>query len=487
MKNEKLLIARTRKSWSQRKAAAEIGVDHKTYLNWENGITVPQPYYRERLCTVFGATLEELGYGFLVELVAQEPHSSQATVVENTPEREEYVYIFQDQKDWSTWFGLKLAHILNVIRLWSRQNEDFVGEIQAIVDQEIKMMDETLEQFHIDEQNMSRRQALITVAALPTMLLWQTGLMADAVAEEFLSQSAASITACWHLLRGKGLAAVSEIVPKFAPVLRTLALRPSRYQQAAARLATQMSILQAILAMHSLNVSAREAYCHDTIRYSDIAKDSRLQAAARMYLGYTLSFCYWPRKPENAIPIFQQALHALDNEESLIRSDILMGIAEAYAQCKEERQALHYIGLAQEHFPTYPEHDQSFIYAECGLTTLYQWEGKMYLELSEHYADRGYQTKASDALMRSIGTSTLSERCTNETIIYQADAARILGELDIYTTSLRTAAQMALDIGSKKRYTEALIVYQRTPQNWVNEPQVRTLARDIFKQLPRPR
>ncbi len=35
----------------------------------------------------------------------------------------------------------------------------------------------------------------------------------DVVADEFLAQSTASITACWHLLKGKGINAVSEVLP----------------------------------------------------------------------------------------------------------------------------------------------------------------------------------------------------------------------------------------------------------------------------------
>jgi hypothetical protein len=68
-------------------------------------------------------------------------------------------------------------------------------------------------------------------------------------------------------------------------------------------------------------------------------------------LGYTYSHCYYPRQPQAAIPIFHKALHALGDKTSLLRSDILMGLSEAYAQCKEEQDALHYAGLAQEHFP----------------------------------------------------------------------------------------------------------------------------------------
>lgn len=268
-------------------------------------------------------------------------------------------------------------------------------------------------------------------------------------------------------------------------MLTTIALRPSKYQQSAARIATQTSILQAIIAMHRLNFTAREGHCKDAIRYSKISGDNKLQAAALMYLGYTLSFCYQPRRPEKAIPVFLEGLYVLGDDDSLIKSDILMGLGEAYAQCNDEQNALYYLGLAHNHFPSDPELNPSYKYAECGLTTLYQWEGKTYLELVEYQPDRGYQKKASNALMQSIGASSLSARCTNETIIYQADAARALGELEIYSDTLTQAATMAMEIGSKKRYNEALQVYQKTPEKWLTEAPIQRLARDTFRQLPR--
>jgi hypothetical protein len=362
-----------------------------------------------------------------------------------------------------------------------------IDTIQTLIDQEIKTMDDVLSQYEVSEQqNMSRRQALIMIAALPTTLLtWNKELSPDTLAEKFLPQCAASITACWHLLKGRGLLAVSEILPKYVPLLTTLALHPSKHQQAAARLATQTSILQAIIAMHRLHFTARETHCKDAIRYSRLSGENTLQATAFMYLGYTFSFCYQPRQPEKAIPLFLAGLEALGNDNSLIRSDILMGLGEAYAQCNDEQHALYYLGLAQKHFPSDPEYDSSYLYAECGLTTLYQWEGKTYLELASSFSNKGYQQKASDALLRSIGAQTLSERCTNETLIYQADVARILKELEMYSHALRQAASMAIEIGSKKRYNEALQVYQKTPQKWLTEPRIQGLAKEIFKQLPR--
>jgi len=483
--NPQLIAARQRMNWTQSDACEAIGVpDIRSWQRWEQEGVLPNPYYRRKLCAIFDMSVEELGFA----------RSSQkdASIIIVETEQKIFLppsvnrYSEEEDRDWTTWFGVKQAQLFTMINAWSKQ-AFMHDEIQTMVDQEIKMMDETLNQYEAQEkQSISRRQALIGIAALPiTLLAYNHGLAPDTIAEEFLPQCSASITACWHLLKGKGLTAVNEILPKYVPMLTTIALRPSKYQQAAARLATQTSILQAIIAMHRLNFIGREGYCKDAIRYSKISGDNKLQAAALMYLGYTFSFCYQPRRPEKAIPIFLEGLYALGNDNSLIKSDILMGLGEAYAQCNDEQNALYYLELAHNHFPSDPELDPSYMYAECGLTTLYQWEGKTYLELVEYQPDRGYQKKASNALMQSIGASSLSTRCTNETIIYQADAARALDELEIYSDTLTQAATMAIEIGSKKRYNEALQVYQKTPEKWLSEPLITGLGRDIFRQLPR--
>ncbi len=484
--NLQLKGARLAKNWTQSEACQAAGVaDITTWQRWERGTYSPSHYYRRKICALFNKTPEELGF------LAEEQIENTSIII--VSKKQEILlptatnrYSEEESQDWATWFGVRQAQIFAMINIWSRQ-AFLHDEIQTMINQEIKAMDEALNQYEAQEQQgISRRQALITIAALPTTLLsYSRGVAPDMIAQEFLPQCSASVTACWHLLNTKGLTAVNEILPKYVPLLTTIALRPSKYQQEAARIATQTSILQAIIAMHRLNFTAREGHCKDAIRYSKISGDNKLQAAALMYLGYTLSFCYQPRQPEKAISVFLEGLHILGNDDSLIKSDILMGLGEAYAQCNDEQNALYYLGLAHNHFPSDPELDPSYTYAECGLTTLYQWEGKTYLELVEYQSDRGYQKKASKALLQSIGASSLSARCTNETLVYQADAARVLGELEIYTDTLTQAAAMAIEIGSKKRYNEVLQIYQRTPEKWFREPAIKVLSKDVFKQLPR--
>ena len=73
--------------------------------------------------------------------------------------------------------------------------------LQAFVDREITMFDSLQTTAQQEAFHLSRRQALITLASLPVMLA--TPLPTPLPHEEFLSQCAASITACWHLLSGR--------------------------------------------------------------------------------------------------------------------------------------------------------------------------------------------------------------------------------------------------------------------------------------------
>ena len=523
--NVLLRTERKNRGWSQARLAEIIGADTSMVSRWECGERKPEPHYQEKLCNLYSKSAIQLGflkrqetiqsltsvpnptsslfantsnaefskyavYGSNVSLLNAQSDTLTQTQPENLILSSDVIHVETlglETKDWAVWFGLKVAQVLRVVGLSSGLSVT-CDDIQAIVAQEINVMDEMLQQYQINAENsISRRQALVTIAALPTTLvatLKHATSPTDVVADEFLAQCTASITACWYLLKGKGINAISEVLPQFTPLLTDFALRPSKHQQTAASLATQASILQAILAMHRLDIRTREKYCNDAIRYSRISGDIRLQAAAAMYLGYTFSFCYSPNQPEKAISLFQQGLHVLGDEASLLRSDILMGLADAYAQCRDEQQALHCMDCAQSYFPENPKYDPSYIYADCDFNVLYQWQGIMYLKLAKHYPERKYQQKADSALIQSMEAQSISERSMNATIVYQADVARLLGDLDIYTEHLRNAAQMAVKLGSRKRFHQALTVYHQTPEKWLVEQKIQLLARDVFRQFP---
>ncbi len=61
MESDLLKTERIQRGWSQAKVAKALGVDVKTVNRWEQGQVIPYPYYRERLCTLFGKTAQQLG------------------------------------------------------------------------------------------------------------------------------------------------------------------------------------------------------------------------------------------------------------------------------------------------------------------------------------------------------------------------------------------------------------------------------------------
>ena len=59
--NPRLRDARLERGWSQQDLADRIGTTVVNISRWENGSTFPSPYFRQRLCEVFGKTPAELG------------------------------------------------------------------------------------------------------------------------------------------------------------------------------------------------------------------------------------------------------------------------------------------------------------------------------------------------------------------------------------------------------------------------------------------
>jgi transcriptional regulator with XRE-family HTH domain len=83
-----LKAERKQQGLSQAQVAEALGVSARTLRRWEQGLVVPYPYYRERLCALFGKTAEELGLPLddedstedLAQHIAQEPLLTDPTI-----------------------------------------------------------------------------------------------------------------------------------------------------------------------------------------------------------------------------------------------------------------------------------------------------------------------------------------------------------------------------------------------------------------------
>ena len=60
-KTHPLKVERELRGWSQARVAEAVGTNVRTVIRWEQGKSVPYPYYREQLCALFGKNARELG------------------------------------------------------------------------------------------------------------------------------------------------------------------------------------------------------------------------------------------------------------------------------------------------------------------------------------------------------------------------------------------------------------------------------------------
>jgi tetratricopeptide (TPR) repeat protein/transcriptional regulator with XRE-family HTH domain len=65
--NERLKAQRLKKNWTQVYVATQIGANDSEVSRWETGSAVPSLYFREKLCTLFRMTPEELGIASSLE------------------------------------------------------------------------------------------------------------------------------------------------------------------------------------------------------------------------------------------------------------------------------------------------------------------------------------------------------------------------------------------------------------------------------------
>jgi transcriptional regulator with XRE-family HTH domain len=60
--NLRLKEVRELHGWSQKYVADQIGADNYYLSRWEHGTASPSPYYRRKLCLLFGMNAKELGH-----------------------------------------------------------------------------------------------------------------------------------------------------------------------------------------------------------------------------------------------------------------------------------------------------------------------------------------------------------------------------------------------------------------------------------------
>jgi DNA-binding SARP family transcriptional activator len=377
----------------------------------------------------------------------------------------------------------KSASLLSCVMMLMHRDSGHVTHLDSLQ----RMIDQAIERWYQmkpqhDEFTLSRRDALVMIAGLPLSLLIKTPTdrTSSLFIEDFLTQCTASMTACWHLMRGSQLSIVEEVLPAYLPTLIHLTQHLSPYQKKAASLAAQGCLLRGLLALHRMDFAARATYCLQAIQYGQVAENSNLRVAALMHLGNTY---YYGKEPAKALATFQEALPFIGDVSPLLGSCIHLRLAMASATCNQHQDTLRYIALAHQIFPEYPENDPGFLYAEYSQVNLSLGEGQAYLDLGVHVPESDYFEQAWNTFAkvgRHRSSTVISERNRIQIINCQAATAVKLGNLENFRTYLTRGVSGAKGLNSKKRLQEAIIVYKEARDNkWPQEPQVKELA-DLF-------
>ncbi len=344
---------------------------------------------------------------------------------------------------------------------------------------------------NIEEYQLSRQTALAMLATLSTSLLAriQFGPFTALLIEEFLSQSAASITSCWHLLRGDGLTTVEYALPTYIPSLIAVVKQSSTYRQRAAYLAAQGSLLLSLIALHRLRFTSRVAYCKQALEYASLSEDQTLLVTVLTHLGD--AFCT-NGQPIEMLQTYQQAEQYSANSEvsAFLRSKVLAELAHAYAQQGHTQEALRCLGQAHAIFAEESADTPAFLSTDYGLFQLILFEGLSALDLGayeevhdnparahEHYLEATRKLTRIEQIPQTI---IVPARINVEIVNQRSLAAVHAGDLDDFVKHLLAGAKGAETLGSEKRRQEVHANWKAARKAWPHETKVLELADLLF-------
>lgn len=379
----------------------------------------------------------------------------------------------------ATWFHLKQQLIQLLVRQWQGR-ATYCDELQGIVDQELHMSDSIKSLYQQEAYIVSRRSMLAALALLPLTLQtsWPQQLVQPPHPETFLPECTASITSCWHLLNGDGLAAIEQTLPVYLPTLVTWSKQPSRYQQTAASLAAQGSIIMRLVTYHQFRLQDSLAYTNQAVELAKISGDHDLLAYALTSAGFA---SYWTNQPQLMLQRYQEAECILQKVTPAFQSSILAGLAHAYAQNSCIIEAQDTLGKARDLFSEKVSEVPCYISAHAGLSQLIINEGLTHLALGSKDANQAltHYNNAKNALAlinRQFPDNMIPQRNYAQIVNYQAQAAIGMGDLDEAEHYLLAGMRGATALGSEKRRQEVLVNWDTAKKRWPYEKKLLALA-----------
>ncbi len=332
----------------------------------------------------------------------------------------------------------------------------------------------------------SRRNMLTKIIKHPQSLLAQEekGENSTPVFREVdLTSYTSAMEHYWQQSKESLLPSAEQLAAtQIAPLERLFSALPAKHPQAQqiARLLSQAYQLAGILVSHRNNFRQCALYCQRAVQLAEEAQDSTLLVAALVKLGVTF---YYADQPQQAGAIYRQALTSCQGVSPLLQCSLSMKRAAVFAQFGQEQEAMRLLEEVYRAFPSHPERDPAFLYADCGVPSLSLWDGLTHLALGESNAGR---SAAPSHLLRAWETFApfggaqpslvISERNRLEILNHQAITATYLGDLERVEAYLIQGILGARHLGSSHRYAEAIECYRLARTRWPNEIRIQRLA-----------
>lgn len=383
--------------------------------------------------------------------------------------------------DGGTWCSERLARIVALITHRPRHME--VSDFEKLLQRELHVFDEGKAMFDAETYFLSRRNALLVIAALPQGWFHLSQRQPIFIEEEFLPACTASIMACWHLLNGRDFTPVERILEKYLPLLAEWAWHPSLYRKTAAYLAAQAYLLRGLIELHRLQFQQRICSCRKAVEYATAADNPALLVKALTQLG---NACYDHQLSADMLHAYQHAKYLLDQSQpplpAILHSKVLMGLAHAYAQQGKATEALNALREAHTVFPDETEEVPVYLSADDGLFSLILFDGWVRLDLGKRESQQQYALDAAKALAyidTLPPTLFVPERIRMEITNRRAQAALVVGDLDAYCHYTLQHAEEMKALSSEKRRYERMITYKTALKRWPHEAKIAELAKVI--------
>jgi transcriptional regulator with XRE-family HTH domain len=466
--NEKLRAARQQNHWSQERAAAEIGIDRKTYLRLENGYNYPQPGTLELVCKRFGLSAEDLGFLALsqpdkrIVVVTSTLEPAPISVMQSNGHE-----LFPKEEFEALCIDLEFRVQCIIYQALSRQLSlhELRRKLASALERSTTM--------DFERRKLLRHLALLPIQAFGLNMLG--GASRSFAPEDILTHCAAGITACEHLSRGIDLHLAYTAISAYVPTLKSLA-RNSLYRKEASELIAQAMLLLAALGLHLEGSKSAIGYAQQAISYSEASGDIELLLTSLGQLAWIFSS---DKQYHKALEKAQFAEHLLKNAKGvvhpLVQSNTYAVVGAYSAQNGHRDEALTALNMAtQTFFSTTPADEFSYMdydYSEIALT----W--------GLAHARTGHPEEALNSFAEIVDLTTLatrmpvSERVRVEFLNHMALAAVKSASKDREQTVKYWQAGMegAKTLQSEQRFSEALTTYEVMEGVWSGDRRITDL------------